>query len=178
MNIICISGKARHGKDTFAGFLADALERRGQNVVIFHYADLLKFIAKQYFGWDGTKDEAGRTILQKLGTDIVRERDPNFWVDYAVRLFSVFSEEWDYVLIPDTRFPNEIKHIRHAGFNQVLHYEIFRGENFDNGLTEEQKNHPSETALDDVEADHYICNFWGLEELRMEAEHTAEDLLY
>lgn len=178
MNIICISGKARHGKDTFAGFLADALERRGQKVVIFHYADLLKFIAKQYFGWDGVKDEAGRTLLQKIGTDIVRERDPDFWVNYAIDLFSMFSEEWGYVLIPDCRFPNEIQRMKEAGFNRVEHFEISRGASFDNGLTEAQKNHPSETALDDAEADHYIRNFWGLEELQITAEQTAVDLLY
>lgn len=179
MTICCISGKARHGKDTFAGFLRDALERRGYRVLIFHYADLLKYLATQYFGWNGVKDDTGRTLLQWLGTDTVRERDPEFWVDFAVRMFKVFHTEWDYILIPDCRFPNEIDKMKTdmGLFCKVLTMRIDRGINFDNGLSEEQKNHPSETALDDYDFDYYIHNHLDLEDFQMMAEGVFESII-
>ena len=59
-----ISGKMRHGKDTCAQFIKEELERMDKRVLIIHYADYLKFILKQYFGWDGEKNEEGRKLLQ------------------------------------------------------------------------------------------------------------------
>ena len=47
--VITISGKARNGKDTLAEMLQHELQSQGLDVVIVHYADLLKYIAKQYF---------------------------------------------------------------------------------------------------------------------------------
>ena len=44
--VICISAKARHGKDTAAEILKEYLEHKGQRVLITHYADLLKFICR------------------------------------------------------------------------------------------------------------------------------------
>ena len=73
--IICISGKAQHGKDTTATILSAALEDRGNKVLTFHYADLLKYLCRQYFNWNGEKDEAGRTLLQHVGTDVVRAKE-------------------------------------------------------------------------------------------------------
>lgn len=58
MKVITISGKAQNGKDTTAGLLKAALEADGYKVLITHYADLLKYICKQFFGWDGQKDDA------------------------------------------------------------------------------------------------------------------------
>lgn len=41
MKVICISGKAQHGKDTTAGMMKTALESIGHTVLIAHYGDLL-----------------------------------------------------------------------------------------------------------------------------------------
>ena len=109
MKIICISGKAQHGKDTTADLLKGILEQQGNTVVVYHYADLLKFICKSYFNWNGQKDEYGRTLLQHVGTDVVRSKDPDYWVDFAIKFFNLFEHDWNYVLIPDCRFPNEIE---------------------------------------------------------------------
>ena len=48
MKVITISGKAQNGKDTTAGLLKSALEADGYKVLITHYADLLKYICKQF----------------------------------------------------------------------------------------------------------------------------------
>lgn len=163
MQIIAISGKAQNGKDTIAWFIKDALDGDGHKVLIAHYADLLKFICQKYFGWDGNKDEDGRRILQYVGTDIIRQKRPDYWVDFITSIVEMFPDEWDYVIIPDCRFPNEIDSMRNAGLH-TIHLRIVR-ENFKSPLTPEQQAHPSETALDNIEPDYYIMNSGSLEDL-------------
>lgn len=107
MKIICISGKAQNGKDTTAKFLEETLTSQGHRVLIAHYGDLLKYICRAFFGWDGKKDEKGRSLLQYVGTDKIRAVSPDYWADFVVSILDIFPDEWDYVLLPDTRFPNE-----------------------------------------------------------------------
>ena len=163
MKVVCISGKAQHGKDTTAGMMKTVLESMGHTVLIAHYGDLVKYVCRTFFGWNGEKDAYGRSLLQKVGTDIVREQRPNFWVDFIKDLLSMFPNEWDFVLIPDSRFPNEIDGLKQDGFN-VIHLRV-RRENFESPLTTEQQNHPSETALDHVVPDFPIVNDGTLEDL-------------
>lgn len=153
--ILC-SGLAQSGKDTSAQIIKNDLESRGYSVLITHYADLLKFICRNFFGWNGNKDEVGRTLLQRIGTDCVRAQDPDYWVDFIVNIIRMFPSEFDYVIIPDMRFPNELDRIVDAGF-PVTHVHIARP-GFDNLLTDEQKKHPSENSLNKVVPDHLITN--------------------
>ena len=175
MKVICISGKARHGKDTFAGFLKDYLESHGKTVLIIHYADQLKYILKEYYGWNGKKDEKGRALLQRVGTDVARARDPDIWVKYVVMFLQVFGTEFDFVLIPDCRLPNEIDSM--YSYFETIHIRVDRG-SFDNGLTDEQKRHASETALDDHSVDQIITNYDGLPRLKSAAETFAKYFLF
>lgn len=153
--ILC-SGLARAGKDTSAEIIKENLKAKGYKVLITHYADLLKFICKNIFGWNGEKDEKGRTLLQYVGTDCVRVQDPDYWVDFVANLITMFPDRYDFVIVPDTRFPNEIDRIADAGF-PATHVRIIRPD-FENQLTEGQKNHPSENALNDIVPDFVIKN--------------------
>ena len=170
-HFICISGAARHGKDTSAQILKEELENRGYSTLVIHYADLLKFICEKFFGWDGNKDEYGRSLLQHVGTDCVRANDPDYWVDFVAQIVRMFPEEWDYVIVPDTRFPNEISRIADAGFPST-HIRITR-EGFENNLTAEQKSHKSETALNNTAPDVWINNT-TLEALRSEVVKACD----
>jgi hypothetical protein len=138
-----------------------------------HFADLVKYTATQYFDWDGNKDEAGRTLLQHVGTDLFRHYDENFWVRYiAVVLVGVYRK-WDYVLIPDTRFDNEVTFLRDCNFN-VEHLDMYRPE-LESALTAEQQAHESECGLSII-PDYCIMNDKGLDELRDSAETFAYSL--
>lgn len=161
--LIAISGKAQHGKDTTGAYIAQKLTEDGHRVIVAHYADLVKYVCKTFFGWDGQKDEAGRHLLQYVGTDVVRRQDPNYWVDFIIRIVSFFGENWDYIIIPDTRFPNEIERLRESGL-PVTHIRVVRPD-FVSPLTEEQQKHPSETSLDNYPADAYIINHGTRDEL-------------
>ena len=155
MKILTISGKAQNGKDYTASLLKDKLEDRGYSVLITHYADLLKYICKQFFGWDGSKDEYGRALLQKVGTEGVRRFNPDYWVDFVIDILHFFPDEWDYVIIPDARFPNEIDKVKSEFSCRTIH--VVRP-GFTNNLTEEQRQHSSETSLDNYYFDYELVN--------------------
>lgn len=175
MNIILISGHARHGKDTVATLMSGILEAEGKRVLVTHYADLLKFILSNFFGWDGQKNESGRYLLQYVGTDVIRKQNPDYWVDFVINLMRLFADEWDYVLIPDARFPNEIERWKQEGFD-VTTIRVVRPE-FESTLTAEQLSHPSETALNDYPFDFVITNNGTLKDLREEAEKVLDSVL-
>ena len=175
MKVIPISGKAGHGKDTLAGFLKEDLERRGKKVLVTHYGDLIKYVCKTFFNWNGLKDQAGRTLLQHVGTEGVRSKSPDYWVRFVCDMLTFFNGEWDYVLIPDARFPNEIDMLREKGFD-VTHIRITRPEF--NMLTEEQQKHKTETALDDYHDNRVeIINDGTAEDLRNKAGKLIENIL-
>lgn len=176
MKIICISGKAQHGKDSTAGFMKDFLEFEGKKVLIAHYGDLVKYICKTFFDWDGKKDEAGRTLLQVVGTERIRNNGaPNYWVAFIKDILTFFPDEWDYVLIPDCRFPNEVEYLRGHGFD-VTHIRVVR-ENFESPLTEEQQRHPSETALDEYGQDILLINRGDFADLQYAVKELTMDIL-
>lgn len=175
MKIITISGKAESGKDTTARAIKDKLEPMGYKVLICHYADLLKYICKTFFNWNGKKDDEGRTLLQKVGTNTIREKYPEYWVDFIKQMLDFFPHEWDFVLIPDCRFPNEIESMKIDGWN-IKSVRIERP-NFENHLSAEQRLHPSETALDDYEFDYYLTNPGNLSGLSKKVDDLIKNII-
>jgi len=172
MKIITLSGKAGHGKDLSAQILKEKLENNDNKVLILHYADLLKFYCKAYFGWDGVKDEKGRSILQWMGTEKVRAKDENFWVDSVIRLINVFEDDYDYFIIADCRFPSEINRLIECNFD-VLTIKLDRI-NYKNNLTDEQRLHPSETALNNFEFDLELYIEEGIDKLIESMDEVVE----
>ncbi len=173
-NKIFITGNC--GKDTTANIMKQQLESIGKKVLICHYADLLKYICRTFFDWDGVKDDKGRTILQYVGTDNIRKKQEDYWVKFIADFLDMFYDEWDYVLIPDTRFPNEIDYMENEFGNKVYTIRVERP-NFISPLTKEQQNHPSETALDNYNIDIVISNSGTLEDLELKVKHYIEMVL-
>jgi len=169
---ICISGKAQNGKDTTANILAEMLRQRGHKVLVAHQADLLKYICKTFFNWNGEKDEYGRSLLQRVGTDVVRKVQPDFWVDFMEQVTSFFPDEWDYIIVPDTRFPNEIEKLK-TPTSRVAHIRVIRG-NFQSPLTEEQQQHLSETALDGYPCSCRLFNNGTYSDLKLKVEMICD----
>ena len=72
--IYLISGKARHGKDTFSGYLKKAYENNGKKVIITQLAKYIKYYAREMTGWNLTEEDKPRELLQQLGTNVIREK--------------------------------------------------------------------------------------------------------
>ena len=175
MKVLCISAKAQHGKDTAAAIIKEQLEAAGNRVLITHYADLLKFVCTKFFDWDGQKDEKGRTLLQYVGTDVIGAQQPSYWVDFIVSILKFFKDEWDYVLIPDCRYPVEVDRMKDEFPTSVLRVER---PNFESGLTDKQKQHVSETSMDNYNFDVTIQNDSTMEAFTTKLEwFTAAYLL-
>lgn len=172
MKVILFSGKAQHGKDSSANIIKELMELDNKKVLIAHYADLLKYICKTFFEWNGIKDDKGRSILQYVGTNTIRKQNSDYWVNFISNFLKMFPNEWDYCLIPDCRFPNEITKMIEDGWD-VMTVRVTRL-NYESQLTKEQQNHISETALDNYQFDYYIDSESGLDKLRVQVEKMYE----
>ena len=110
----------------------------------------------------------------------MRARDSNFWADIVARLINALDEEYDYYIIDDVRFPNEIESFPLASSLHVrLERYVNEKEHYINPLmTEEELTHISEVALDDYAPDIFIVNFNdNLKLLQESANKLAEDLI-
>jgi len=174
MEVILISGKAEHGKSTSAALIIKKLESLNKKVLKIAYGNLLKHICKQYFGWDGEKNETGRFILQSIGTDKIRAKDPNYWVNFVKGFVKLFEDEFDYVIVDDARFENECVLWMQDGWNVVTLRVNRIGHT--SKLTEKQLLHPSETSLDNFDFDYIMTYENGLENLEIEVNKFIEYL--
>lgn len=180
-NNIFVTGNC--GKDSFGEALKRQLETKGKKVFNTHYADFLKFYCARYKNWDGQKNFYGRQLLQETGS-VARNNYEDAWVDIVISLLRGFKSEYDYAIIPDTRYPNEIEHVKAVNSSLRLYNQEFAEEihtirvsrpGFENDLTPEQKQHPSETALDDYEFDYYYANVGDLKKMEEDALRWIEE---
>ena len=181
---IILSGKSGSGKDMTAQFMKEELAKHGQKALVIHYADAVKWFCRDFLDWDGKKDEVGRTLLQMVGTDIVRAKHPNFWVGIVVGLIQAFEpyKDFDVAIIPDARFPNEVnislENLKNSVSVRIERKNADGTEWINPTLTEDQRNHPSETSLDCFAFDYVIHNDEGLDTLRESAITILEDLKF
>ena len=108
-----LSGKARSGKDTIANIIKDYYESIGKKVVITSFAKYIKMYAKEITGWNGEEATKPRTLLQELGTEIVREKLGKENI-YALRMLDdidIYNYFADVVIIKDVRFLHELETI-------------------------------------------------------------------
>lgn len=163
MRVILISGQAQHGKDTFGKMLEVELRTLGFSTQIIHFADALKFVCKEYFGWDGNKDERGRFLLQHVGTEIVRAKDEHFWTDFVARLIKIFNR--DFIIIPDWRFIEEYNKISEQFDVTTVRIERYLTYNeeeqvpyVNEAMTPTQLAHRSEVELNNWTCDYVVIN--------------------
>lgn len=177
--VLLISGKAEHGKDTFAdSFIKEAQNKLGYRCLRIKYGDILKYVCKSYFGWNGEKDKVGREMLQQVGTNLCRNNNPEIWVNCVKEIVKGLQTEYDFVLVPDCRFPNELdwSDTDFFTFTIRINRQNEDGTPYINHLTEEQKQHPSETALDNYKFNYEIVNE-KLDEINAAANAVLCDIL-
>ena len=184
MKVILISGKAQHGKDTCGKFFDIELRAKGFSTQIVHFGDALKYVCSQYYNWNGEKDEVGRSILQTVGTEIVRRKDEHFWTDFVGRLARTFN--CDYVIIPDWRFEEEHDRLlQWFDFNDIITIRVERFEKWEEegeqipfvneAMTLSQLHHRSETELDNYPCQYHIVNT-TFEELEQSVDYILEEI--
>jgi len=146
--IYVISGKARHGKDTTALAIKEIYEKENKKVINLAYGNYIKEYAKNISDWDGSDETKPRTLLQQLGTEIIRNKiDDKFFVKRLCNDIRVYSYFFDVITISDARFVDEIEEPKKL-FNDVITIKVIR-DGFESNLTKEELKHKTETALDD-----------------------------
>lgn len=173
--IFIIAGKARNGKDTVAGIIKEYFEEKNMKVINNSYAYYIKDFVKRITAWDGSDDTKPRELLQQLGTNLVRNKiDSNMFINRMIEDLKVFDYFYDIITISDGRFKKELDTIKNE-FDNVVLIRIVRP-NFDNGLTEEQKNHITEIDLDDYDRyDYVIENDSTIENLKNKVYKIIEE---
>lgn len=163
MKTIMISGKAGHGKDTVARIIKEELELQNEKVLIIKFGDAVKWFAREYYNWDGNKNIQGRSLLQYIGTEMMRSYDEYYW-GRIVSEFIAASKDFTYALIPDWRFYTEKEAIL-ADNKKCYTLRVERPNFINPNMTEEQLKHISETELDNYNFDYIIYNSGSMLEL-------------
>jgi hypothetical protein len=155
IKLIGISGKANVGKD----YVARILKARGWTP--FHFALHLKMdaIGKGEGTYEEvmvTKPPHVRRRLQLKGTEEGRMvYGEDIWIKTLDAWLTYFSTQWqkNSFVIPDVRFENEAEYIKSRG--GILIRVISEDRLSNSKLTEEQKAHDSEIALDSLPDDYF-----------------------
>ncbi len=174
MKIYLIGGKARNGKDTFGGFLRDYYQSLDKKVCIMHISNYIKHFATDYFGWDGKEETKPRTLLQELGTGVIREKmnKPYFFTERLIEDIEVLDNFFDVAIITDVRLPLEFDEVKKA-YPDAVKIHITRP-NFISELTDKEKKHKTETALDNYDSYDYKVINRDLEDLENDARKIVD----
>ena len=144
--IFILCGKAQTGKNKVASIIKNIYVTKNKTCINLAYASYLKEYAKNIINWDGNEFTKPRDFLQKLGIEIVKNQiDEKMLIRRIIEDIKVYSNYFDVITISDARFKDEIEDIKN-NFKNVVVVHITSCEN---NLSFEQKNHITETALDD-----------------------------
>ena len=162
--IIVLCGKAQSGKNLVANIIRDYYNDLGLKSAVISYAFYLKNYAKNILGWDGNENSKPRDFLQQVGVELIKNRiNPNMLIDRVIDDIKVYSYFFDVIIISDARFIDEIQIIRDR-FSNVFVVHINGNSN---NLNDKQRNHSTETGLDNFfDYDYDIDNFGNIDELK------------
>ena len=170
--IVLVNGVARSGKDTFAEFLKTYLTDT-LNPLIVPNAQGVKSVASQVYGWDGNKDERGRSLLIGI-TNVVYNYSPYFWEKYSEssikKLETLLKTTFDTIIVPDFRYKNTYDYYVNRGFKVITIYVV--RPDFDNELGV-NKYDVSEMPME-IDFDFAIKNDSDLESLENKAKDVAD----
>lgn len=169
MRIFVIGGKAKCGKTTFGEDLREQLKQYGYNPCVMHITAPLYGYAKNYFEWNENTDPKPREFLQKMGTEIIREKlgKKDFLLDRLFEDIEILSNFFDTFIITDARLIYEFESIRNR-YDDVVTIKIVR-KNYDNYLSEEEANHITEKGLDNYDDFDYVVYNNSLDDLKNSA---------
>ena len=183
-NIILITGKKGAGKDTVAKMIRDHLP----NTSIQHFAYRIKETLATLLGMPVTEIEERknerinfngsivsiRHALQTLGTEWGRDTiHSDLWVNVLVEKLKVMNHMAN-VVIPDTRFPNEVGIMQSYCNERGIQLTVVRVERD----TDDDDNSTHESETHELPADHIIVNNGTMEDTADQVELAIDAIEY
>lgn len=170
--IIILSGQAQSGKNETANIIKEYYENKNKKTVILAYAKYLKDYAKEIINWDLKEETKPRELLQQLGVELIKNQiDENMLINRIKEDIKVYEYFFDVIIIADARFESEIEEIRNKNTT------VIKIEGKENNLTQDQKNHITETALNNYNNyDYIIENKKTKKELKEQIEKIMEEI--
>ena len=147
--IFILSGKAKSGKN----YVADIISDYYKNSIQISYAYYLKQYVKKISNWDGKEETKPRDLLQSIGIDLIKNIDKELLIRRVMEDIKVYSYFFDVIIVTDARLKEEVDIPK-----QLFKCITIRINGKDNDLTLEQKNHITETNLDNYKFDYVINN--------------------
>lgn len=154
MKLFLIAGKARSGKTYASKILKELLEEKNLKVAITEYSKYLKLFAKELTNWDGLTEPKPRKFLQEFGS-YIRHNNQNFLINRMKEDIKIYENLVDVLIISDVRLKEEIENL-----NDINKLTIYIQNDFAlYDLTEKEKHHETEHALDNYQNfDYSIVN--------------------
>jgi len=171
-NVILVSGKMKVGKTTFSKMLFRELERKNFTVTRDSFSRTLKDCAKEYFLWDGKKDERGRKLLQLIGTEVGRWYDNDLWVKHLVNKLNTERMFYpSFVIVDDWRFENEYQYLND------LNFEVFCVRIMSETLGEDNDHKSEHSIPENFKFDYIIDNSKDFDHLEDQAKEFVKLIL-
>lgn len=177
MKIFIIGGEAGSGKSTFGKYLSEELKDYGYKPCVMQITNPLYSYARNYFNYDPNRDPKPREFLQKMGIEIIKEKlgKKEFLLNRLYEDIEILNNFFDVFIITDARLINEILSIK-AKYEDVVSIKLIRN-NYDNKLSDEEKNHITEKEISLYNDFDYIVENKGmdcLKEKALEIVHNTE----
>lgn len=174
MKIFLLAGKAGSGKDLLGRYMKNEYNFMGHNACILHITTPLYEYAKNYFSWNGDMREKPREFLQEMGIEVIRNtlHKETFLVDRLCEDIDILKHYFDVFIITDGRLVSEFNLLKER-FPEIKIIHVIR-ENYDNKLTLKEKEHITETDMENYKDYDYVVRNTTKEELYKEADKIMD----
>lgn len=143
---------------------------QGHNACILHITTPLYEYAKNYFSWNGNMSEKPREFLQEMGIEVIQKKlgKKYFLLDRLTEDIDILKNFFDVFIIADGRLLFEFEELkRRFPDTKIIH--VIR-ENYDNKLSDAEKQHITETEMEQYKNYDYIVRNTSKERLFSEAD--------
>ena len=174
MKIFLLAGKAGCGKDLLGSYMKTKYDFKGDSACILHITTPLYEYAKNYFSWNGDMREKPREFLQEMGIEVIRNtlHKETFLVDRLCEDIDILKHYFDVFIITDGRLVSEFELLKER-FPEIKIIHVIR-ENYDNKLTLKEKEHITETDMENYKDYDYVVRNTNKEELYREADKIMD----
>ena len=172
MRIFIIGGKSGSGKTYLASLIKEYYDLEGDKSIVTEYSKYIKLYAKEMINWDYSEPKP-RKFLQEMGEMIREKIDDKFIINRMIEEINIYKRFYQNIIISDARYIDEFETIKEKYPDT---YTIHLLTNKRNKLTREEKNHISETSLDNYDKSDYTIKNNNLDELKKEIKEILEEI--